>query len=94
MTDLLRLKREMVDEGRRMTAAYDRLGVTTGDAQSFLRFTRHVRRVLLHAGKLMVPTISDADTIFPERVAEDPALSLVVGERVTSGPDGLENRRG
>src|SRR5215208_2807479 len=49
--------------------------VTAGDVQLLLRFTRHVRHVLLHAGKLMVPTISDADTIFPERVAPSSAIS-------------------
>ena len=52
-----------------------RMGVTTGDVQSSFRFTRHVRRVLLHAGKLIVPTISDGDTILPERVAPSSAIS-------------------
>jgi hypothetical protein len=44
--------------------AYDRLGMMIRD-QLLLRFPRHVRRVLLHSGKLIDPRISDGDTILP-----------------------------
>src|SRR5215213_7122088 len=43
--------------------------------QLLSRCTRHVRRTLLQAGKYMVPTTSDAETMFPERVAPSSAIS-------------------
>src|SRR6476620_8832952 len=49
--------------------------MTTGDVHPFLRLTRQGRSPLLHAGKLMVPTISVAETIFPARVAPSSAIS-------------------
>ena len=42
---------------------------TIGRGQSPSRLARHGRGVVVHGGKLIVPTISDADTILPEIVA-------------------------
>ena len=42
---------------------------TIGRGQSLSRLARHGRGVVVHGGKLIVPTISDVDTIRPEIVA-------------------------
>jgi len=47
---------------------YDRAG-TIGRGQPLLRFALHIRGVVVHGGKLISPTISDAETILPEIVA-------------------------
>ena len=45
--------------------------------QLLLRFPRHARRVLLHAGKLIDPRISDGDTILPVSVAPPSAIMRI-----------------
>ena len=49
--------------------------MTTGDVHPLLRLTRQGRSALLQAGKVIVPTISDSDTILPARVAPSSAIS-------------------
>ena len=48
---------------------------TTGRGQSLSRLTRHIRGVVVHDGTLIVPAISDADTIRPEIVAPPSAVT-------------------
>lgn len=40
-----------------------------------LRFARHIRGVVVHDGTLIVPVISDSDTIRPDIVAPPPATT-------------------
>ena len=48
---------------------------TIGRGQSLMRFARHGRGVVVHDGTLIVPAISDADTIRPEIVAPPSATT-------------------
>jgi len=48
---------------------------TIGRGQSLSRLTRHIRGVVVHDGTLIVPAISDADTIRPESVAPPSATT-------------------
>ena len=48
---------------------------TIGRGQSLSRLARHGRGVVVHGGKLIVPTISDVDTIRPEIVAPPSAAT-------------------
>ena len=69
---------------------------TIGRGQSLSRFTLHGRGVVVHGGKLIVPTISDADTSRPEIVAP-PAVDPTDGRTsVTAGagPDGARGGSG
>ena len=57
---------------------------TTGRGRSRSRLTRHIRGVVVHDGTLIVPGISDADTIRPEIVA--PPSAVAENRRFDSRP--------
>jgi hypothetical protein len=48
---------------------------TIGRGQSLWRLARHIRGVVVHDGTLIVPAISNADTIRPEIVAPPSATT-------------------